>query len=137
VVTPDLEEASALVGWRVDTPADMAGAAAQLTSNGAKHVVITGGDLPNPNEAVDAVWTDAGVRFLRSPRISTRNTRGTGGAFSAAIAVRLAHGDPVPEALLFAKRYVARALSGAKGWRLGNGRGPLDHFGWTASIEDL
>lgn len=136
VVTPNLDEASALVGWRVDTPTDMAGAASQLASNGAKHVIITGGDLPNPDESVDAVWTDAGVRFLRAPRIPTRNDHGTGCTFSAAIAARLAYGDPVHEALMFAKRYVSRSLRGAQGWRIGRGHGPLDHFGWTNTVEE-
>jgi hydroxymethylpyrimidine/phosphomethylpyrimidine kinase len=130
VLTPNLDEASALVGWRVDTPTDMAGAAAQLASNGPKHVVITGGDLPNVDEAVDAVWTEAGVRFLRAPRVATRNTHGTGAAFSAAIAARLAVGDQVHDALVYAKRYVTRALTGARDWQLGRGHGPLDHFAW-------
>jgi hydroxymethylpyrimidine/phosphomethylpyrimidine kinase len=137
VVTPNIDEASALVGWRVDTPTDMAGAASQLASGGAKHVVITGGDLPNREESVDAVWTDSGVRFLRAPRIATRNTHGTGCAFSAAITVRLAYGDAVHDALVFAKRYVSRALRGAQGWKIGNGHGPLDHFEWTTTVEGI
>ncbi|HET8682300.1 MAG TPA: bifunctional hydroxymethylpyrimidine kinase/phosphomethylpyrimidine kinase [Micromonosporaceae bacterium] len=131
VVTPNLDEASALVGWRVDTTADMAGAASQLAAGGSKHVVITGGNHPNQDECVDAVWTDSGVRFLRAPRVQTRNTHGTGSAFSAAIAVRLALGDPISDALVFAKRYVTRALTGARNWQLGVGQGPLDHFGWS------
>lgn len=137
VVTPNIDEASALVGWRVDTPTDMAGAAAQLASNGAKHVIITGGDLPNRQESVDAVWTEAGVRFLRAPRVATRNDHGTGAAFSAAIAARLALGDAVHDALVFAKRYVSRALKGSRDWRIGSGHGPLDHFGWTTTVEEL
>src|SRR3954469_1046435 len=56
VVTPNREEASALLGWQVATTADMAGAAGQLASNGPKHVVITGGDFVTGDEAVDAVW---------------------------------------------------------------------------------
>lgn len=132
VATPNLDEASALVGWRIDTPTDMAGAASQLASNGPKHVVITGGDLANPKECVDAVWTDAGVRFLRAPRVASRNNHGTGSAFAAAIAVRLALGSSVADALVYAKRYVTRALTGATGWQLGSGHGPLDHFGWSA-----
>jgi hydroxymethylpyrimidine kinase/phosphomethylpyrimidine kinase len=131
VVTPNLDEASALVGWRIDTPADMAGAAGQLAAGGPKHVVITGGDLPNPDESVDAVWTESGVRFLRAKRVQSRNLHGTGAAFSAAIAARLALGDSVPDALVYAKKYVTRALNGAKGWHLGSGSGPLDHFGWS------
>jgi hydroxymethylpyrimidine/phosphomethylpyrimidine kinase len=132
VVTPNLDEASALVGWRIETPTDMAGAVSQLVSNGPKHVVITGGDLANPHEAIDAVWTDAGVRFLRAPRVNTRNDHGTGSTFAAAIAARLAFGSSVLDALVYAKRYVSRALSGAAGWQIGSGHGPMDIFGWAA-----
>jgi len=132
VVTPNIDEASALVGWRIDTLADMAGAAGQLAAGGPKHVVITGGDLPNPDEAVDAVWTESGVRFLRAKRVQTRNQQGTGAAFSAAIAARLARGDSPQDAMIFAKKYVTRALTGARAWELGAGNGPLDHFGWSA-----
>lgn len=130
VATPNREEASALVGWQVATPADMAGAAAQLASNGPKYVVVTGGDMVAGDEAVDAVWTDAGARFLRYPRVISRNSHGTGCAFSAAIAGRLAMGDSVPDALVYAKEYVARSLLTAREWKLGSGRGPIDHFGW-------
>lgn len=130
VVTPNREEASALLGWQVTTPADMAGAAGQLAAAGPKHVVITGGDMVVGDEAIDAVWTEGGARFLRYPRVATRNTHGTGCTFSAAIAARLALGDPPTDAITFAKQFVARALTGAQGWEIGGGRGPLDHFGW-------
>jgi hydroxymethylpyrimidine kinase/phosphomethylpyrimidine kinase len=135
VITPNLDEASALVGWRVETPADMAGAAAQLASGGAKYVVVTGGDLTGNDEAIDAVWTANGARFLRAPRVRTRNTHGSGCSFSAAIAVRLARGDSVPEALVFAKAYITRAIAGSSGWKLGSGHGPLDLFGWSTAAE--
>jgi hydroxymethylpyrimidine/phosphomethylpyrimidine kinase len=130
VATPNREEASAIVGWEVATPADMAGAAAQIASNGPRYVVVTGGDMVAGEEAVDAVWTDAGARFLRYPRVVSRNSHGTGCAFSAAVAGRLAMGDAVPEALVYAKEYVARSLLTARDWKLGGGRGPIDHFGW-------
>lgn len=132
VATPNCAEASALVGWEVVTPADMASAAAQLASNGPPCVVVTGGDAGGA-DAVDVVWTEAGARFLRHPRVATRNNHGTGCTFSAAIAARLALGDAVPDALVFAKEYVARALLGARDWSLGGGQGPLDHFGWSAA----
>ena len=37
----------------------------------------------------------------------------------------------MPVAVAAAKEYVARALTGARSWELGAGRGPLDHFGWS------
>jgi hydroxymethylpyrimidine/phosphomethylpyrimidine kinase len=130
VVTPNREEASALLGWTVATPTDMAGAAGQLAAAGPKCVVVTGGDMATGEESVDAIWTDSGVRMLQHPRIVSRNTHGTGCTFSAAIAARLALGDDPPAAIAFAKQYVVRALTGARDWRVGAGRGPLDHFGW-------
>lgn len=133
VATPNIDEASALVGWRIETPTDMAGAAAQLASNGPKHVVVTGGDLGG-DEAVDALWTAQGARFLRAPRVRTRNTHGSGCSFSAAVAVRLALGDEVPDALSYAKAYVTRAIAGGSDWKIGAGYGPLDHFGWSARL---
>lgn len=136
VATPNRAEASAILGWPVRTPDEMAEAAGQLAAGGPRHVVVTGGDAdrtgdPAADGAVDALWTDGAVRLLRGPWIRTRNTHGTGCSFSAAIAGRLALGDPVPDAVVFAKRYVARALAGARGWRLGGGHGPLDHHGWS------
>ncbi|WP_246002042.1 bifunctional hydroxymethylpyrimidine kinase/phosphomethylpyrimidine kinase [Allorhizocola rhizosphaerae] len=127
VVTPNMDEASALLGWEVSTPSDMAGAATQLASMGAKCVVVTGGDLLG-DEAQDAVWTPQGVRMLKAERVDTRNTHGTGCTFSSAIAARLAHGHPLDESIDFAKRFVRAALLGAVDWRLGSGAGPLNHF---------
>jgi hydroxymethylpyrimidine/phosphomethylpyrimidine kinase len=131
VLTPNLDEASALVGRPVRTPGEMAAAAAQLGAKGARCVVVTGGDLGADADAVDAVWTAGGSWFMSGPRVSTRNTHGSGCTFSAAIAARLALGDELPDALAFAKAYMTRAIGGAAAWRLGSGRGPLDHFGWT------
>ena len=110
VLTPDVDEAAALVGWPVATTADMAGAAGQLAADGAKVVVVTGGDLSG-DEAVDATWTSGGARFLRAPRVRTATTRGTGSTFSAAIAARLALGEDVADAIGNAKEYVSRTLA--------------------------
>jgi hydroxymethylpyrimidine/phosphomethylpyrimidine kinase len=129
VITPNRDEASSLVGWQVATTADMAGAAAQLAANGAKYVVVTGGDAAG-DEAIDAMWTPHGARFLHAPRVATRNTHGTGCTFAAAIAARLALGDNVPDALAAAKEYVTRALQAAADWQLGGGQGPLNHLGF-------
>jgi hydroxymethylpyrimidine kinase/phosphomethylpyrimidine kinase len=132
VVTPNVEEASALLGWDVVTPTDMAGAASQLASNGPKYVVVTGGQMPGSIESVDAVWTDAGARFMRSPRIDTPHRVGVGDAFAAALTARLAIGCPVPEALSAAKNYATRGLQGGRRWHLHPVAGPIDHFGWAA-----
>ncbi|MEE6260410.1 bifunctional hydroxymethylpyrimidine kinase/phosphomethylpyrimidine kinase [Plantactinospora sonchi] len=143
VATPNRAEASALLGWPVRTPDEMAEAARQLADRGTRYVVVTGGDADaagtgsEPENAVDALWTGTGVRLLRGPWVPTRNTHGTGCSFSAAIAARLALGDEVPEAVTFAKEYVNRALRGSRRWELGGGHGPLDHHGWSGGDETV
>lgn len=133
VVTPNREEASALVGRPVRTTGEMVAAAERIAARGPRHVVVTGGgdDDEGESDAVDVFWTDGAARLLAGARVDTRNTHGTGCSFSAAITARIALGDEVPAAVVFAKEYVARALAGARDWRLGTGHGPLDHFGWS------
>jgi hydroxymethylpyrimidine/phosphomethylpyrimidine kinase len=131
VATPDRDEASALLGWQVATPADMAGAASQLASGGPKFVVITGGDFVTGDEAMDAFWVDGSVRMLHAPRLTSRNRYGCGAAFAAAIAGRLAHGDAPVDAVTRAKSFVSRAIADAADWQVGAGQGPIDHFGWS------
>jgi hydroxymethylpyrimidine kinase/phosphomethylpyrimidine kinase len=135
VATPNLAEAAALVGRPVQTPADMAEAAKELAAGGPRCVVVTGGDLHEGDESVDAMWTDGGGQLLRGPRVATGNVHGSGCTFSAAIAAQLARGQAVPDAVATAKSYVARALAGSAAWRIGSGIGPLDHFEWTNPEE--
>ncbi|MFG1871429.1 bifunctional hydroxymethylpyrimidine kinase/phosphomethylpyrimidine kinase [Micromonospora arborensis] len=131
VATPNCVEAAAITGRQVDDVAGMVAAAEALVAGGPEYVVVTGGDLDG-GEAVDVLHGGGVTTLLRAPRVTTRHTHGTGCSFSAAIAVRLALGDPVPAAVGAAKEYVLRALTGARSWELGAGRGPLDHFGWSA-----
>lgn len=132
VVTPNREQASALVGWQVGTPTEMASAAKQIAAGGPKYVVVTGGDLVKGEQATDAVWFDGAPGFLHSPRVTTRNTLGSGASFASAIAARIALGDAPDDAIRYAKSFISRAISDAVEWRLGAGGGPIDHFGWSS-----
>ncbi|MEU7997844.1 bifunctional hydroxymethylpyrimidine kinase/phosphomethylpyrimidine kinase [Micromonospora sp. NPDC049060] len=132
VATPNCAEAAAITGRPVTTVEEMVAAAEALAAGGPAHVVVTGGDVDADGEAVDVLHGGGVTTLLRAPRVDTRHNHGTGCSFSAAIAVRLALGDEVPTAVAAAKEYVLRALTGARHWELGAGRGPLDHFGWSA-----
>jgi len=63
--------------------------------------------------------------------VRSRNVHGTGDALSASIAARLATGADLIVAIADARAWVSRAITGAAGWCLGRGEGPIDHFGWT------
>lgn len=58
-------------------------------------------------------------------RIDTTSTHGTGCTLSSAIAVGLAEGMPLPDAISRARRFVRAALLAAPG--LGAGHGPMGH----------
>jgi hydroxymethylpyrimidine/phosphomethylpyrimidine kinase len=131
VVTPNLWEASLLVGRPLTTVDDMAAAAVELAAGGARHVLIKGGHLRG--DAVDVLFDGEEVHRLVLPRVDTVNVHGTGCTTAATIAARLAHGDDVATAVRAAKAYVAMTIAGAAGWRLGAGHGPVDHFGWGGS----
>jgi hydroxymethylpyrimidine/phosphomethylpyrimidine kinase len=87
--------------------------------------VIKGGHL-DQDEAVDLLFDGHTFHEFAGPRMAGASAHGTGCAFSAALAARLALGDPLAKAVAAAKRYVAGAL--AHRVALGKGAPLLDHF---------
>ncbi len=132
VVTPNLPEAEVLLGRTIVTEEEMAAAAREIASLGARAVVVKGGHRPGP-EAVDLLYWEGRVQRLVAPRIETSATHGTGCTFASAIAAGLARGLDVPEAVVRAKEYLTEALRRA--YPVGQGRGPVDHF-WRWRTPD-
>ncbi len=132
VATPNLREAAVLGETDVDSLGTLearVAVAERIRSTGARYVVVKGGHLTE--SADDVVAGPEGVLVLPGARVDTGNDHGTGCSLSAAVAAYLALGASVPDAISQAKVFVARALAGGAGWRLGAGHGPLDHFGWS------
>jgi hydroxymethylpyrimidine/phosphomethylpyrimidine kinase len=125
VVTPNLDEVAELTGIVVTDEPGMRGAAARLLSYGPRWVLVKGGHLSG--DAVDLLTDGHEEHWLRAPRHDNRHTHGTGCTLASAVAVGLAQGRPVPEAVRRAKEYVTAAI--AAGFALGAGIGPVDH-GW-------
>lgn len=132
VLTPNVLEAQVLLGGGITTLAEQHEAARALARLGPDLVLVKGGHAVSGtgDDAVDVLWDGARTLELRGPRVPGRNDHGTGCTLASAIAAGLAKGDEPVDAVRAAKAYVARALRGAAGWRLGAGHGPLDHFGW-------
>ncbi len=127
IVTPNLAEVKVLTGIEVRAERDMEDAAQQLVKMGAKAALVKGGHLSG-DDAVDVFFDGNGFAHLRAPRINTLNTHGTGCTLSSAIAAGLARGLDVFSASEEAKRYVTRAINGARAWGIGRGNGPINHF---------
>lgn len=138
VVTPNLHEAEALVGFPVRSPQDMEKAARKIKSFGPRYVVLKGGHLEG--DPMDLL--DDGERVVRFPteRFPTPHTHGTGCTFASAIAASLAKGLDVPTAVARAKEYITGAIR--EGLPLGRGHGPVHHFyalyrlaGWSFGMS--
>ncbi len=128
LVTPNLPELERLTGLPVANEPERRRAASALVAGGGSVLVKGGHGAEDP--VVDLLFD--GVRWHRFawPRISTRNTHGTGCTLSSAIACFLARGDALPRAVAQAGEYLQGALRHAPG--LGRGHGPLAHF-WQTS----
>ncbi len=129
VITPNLDEASLLVGRTLATEADMEAAARQLLVMGARAVLLKGGHLAGGTVSDLLLQADAAPLWLRGSRIPSANTHGTGCTLSSAIAAHLAQGLALPEAVKAARDYVRGALEAGAPVRTGDGSGPLNH-GW-------
>ena len=125
VVTPNLDEASALVGGPVDDRRSMEAAAQALVELGAGAALVTGGHLDDPVSSADCLLVAGqGVSWLEGARLRPGYDHGGGCVLSAAICAGLARGLPMAEACTEAKHFTGRAI--AAGVRLGDGVGAAD-----------
>jgi hydroxymethylpyrimidine/phosphomethylpyrimidine kinase len=128
VVTPNLPEAGVLLSR--EPPSDLVSmkrAAADLRALGPKAVLLKGGHLTG-EDAVDVFDDGTEQRTLKSKRVATRNTHGTGCTLSAAIAAHLARGLELRAAIEASKDYISRAIAAADRLEVGHGHGPVHHF---------
>ena len=65
---------------------------------------------------------------LKSRRVNTQNTHGTGCTLSSAVASFLARDFSLDDAVRNAKEYIAGAIEAGADYRIGHGHGPVHHF---------
>ncbi|MCX7831068.1 MAG: PfkB family carbohydrate kinase, partial [Acidobacteria bacterium] len=124
IVTPNISEAEAITGIKIDCEADLFNALYKIFSFGSKNVLIKGGHFGK--DAIDYFFDGKEITEIFGKRIDTKSTHGTGCTYSSAIAALLALGDPALQAVQKAKRYIQKAIETAP--ELGKGFGPLNHF---------
>lgn len=136
LLTPNLKEAEALTGLRIQTPQDMERAARDLLRLGGEAVLLKGGHLEG-DEMCDVLLTASCPTpyIYTAPRIDSPNTHGTGCTLSSAIATFLALGHDLPEAVGRAKTYVHQAIEAGKDIHTGHGHGPLNHLFRPAALH--
>jgi hydroxymethylpyrimidine/phosphomethylpyrimidine kinase len=125
VITPNLPEAEVLLGERIpDTESARAAAQALRTRFGCA-VLLKGGHLAG--ETITDVLVSAGGQenLFEGERIVSRSTHGTGCTLASALAVQLARGVELVEAVAYARFYLREAIATAV--PLGGGHGPVNH----------
>lgn len=136
VVMPNAPEAAALLDIQVSTLAEMHEAARRLVGAGARAALVKGGHIGGP-AAVDVLHDGERLYELRSSRVETRHTHGTGCMMAAALAAGLAEGRDLLAAATRAKHFVTVAV--VNGLALGAGNGPANPLAWldeeTRSLE--
>lgn len=129
IITPNIPEAEILLGEKIDSQNDLADAAEKLSMNNKVSVLLKAGHLSD-NELIDIFYNaeTSEIIELRSQRIATRNTHGTGCTFSSAVASFLAHNLPMSDAVRQAKEYINQAIVKGAEYEIGKGCGPVHHF---------
>ena len=129
LITPNLPEASVMLGRQISSRADLEQAAIDLAELGCENVLIKGGHLED-EDCDDLLYLKESERTVTfaTARIETSNNHGTGCTLSSAIASGLARGLDMEQAVAAAKKYITGAIESGAAYRIGRGHGPVDHF---------
>lgn len=129
VITPNIPEAELLLGKKVCSQSDLPQFAKELSNNRQVSVLLKAGHLSD-DELIDIFYnaeTDE-ILELKSKRINTKNTHGTGCTLSSAFAAFLSQGLELNEAAKEAKNYINNAIIEGSEYEIGKGHGPVHHF---------
>lgn len=128
VLTPNLPEAARMLGQtEAASPVEAEAQGRALLAMGPTSVLMKGGHGTGAT-CVDQLVTTDGVARIESPRISTRNTHGTGCTLSSAIAAELAKGTDVETSVRRSQAWLHRAIETSDALGIGSGHGPVHHF---------
>ncbi|MCL2329621.1 MAG: bifunctional hydroxymethylpyrimidine kinase/phosphomethylpyrimidine kinase [Bacteroidetes bacterium] len=128
LITPNIPEAEILLGHTIDNQTDITGCAREL-SQGKVSVLLKAGHCEG-NELTDVLYNNETkeIVYLKSSRIETKNTHGTGCTLSSAIAAFLAQKYSLNDAVQTAKQYLHKAIESGSNYVIGDGHGPVNHF---------
>lgn len=115
ITTPNVEEVTAIWGFRIDSFQDMESAARGIVDKGANAVLITGGkdERDGKSFAVDLFFDGRDVKEYRSPWYDNLDIHGTGCVLSSAIAAHLALGEKLETSVDRGIKVVGRAIRNA------------------------
>jgi hydroxymethylpyrimidine/phosphomethylpyrimidine kinase len=115
LITPNLDEASQLLGETISDRASMERAGQELARKFKTAILLKGGHLPGDN-AVDLLLADGKITEFSARFVRNVATHGTGCTYSAAIAAGLAKVLSLGDAIGGAKKFVTRAIQNHLRW---------------------
>ncbi|MCT4603507.1 MAG: bifunctional hydroxymethylpyrimidine kinase/phosphomethylpyrimidine kinase [Marinifilum sp.] len=129
VITPNIPEAEVLLEKKIVNQDDVFLSAKELAEKYKVSVLLKAGHLSN-DELIDVFYdfekTD--LLKLKSTRLDTKNTHGTGCTMSSAFAAYLSQGFDLQESAQKAKNYINGAIYAGADYEIGEGHGPVHHF---------
>lgn len=135
VLTPNIPEAEVISGMSIRNQVDIDVAAKKILDMGVASVIMKGGHLESI-DSIDTVYFQDGTHFaIKTDRINTKQTHGTGCTFSAAITAFLGKGMSLREAIIEAKKFVHLAI--ANPLNIGHGHGPTNHFAYNQKKDEF
>ncbi len=115
LITPNLDEASVLLGSKITSRVEMEAAARELAQRHRCAVLLKGGHLPG-DDTSDLLIQDGVATWFEGRRVPGIRTHGTGCTYSAAITAGLAKGLSLVEAVRMGKQFVRAAIASHFRW---------------------
>ena len=120
LVTPNLGEATRLLGEAIQDLPAMREAGAKLAKKYRVPILLKGGHLSGEN-AIDLLFVAGNVVEFSAPFSRGIATHGTGCTYSAAITAGLASGLSLEEAVRRAKKFVTATIAQHRSWKTPSG----------------
>jgi hydroxymethylpyrimidine/phosphomethylpyrimidine kinase len=122
LITPNLDEAAALLETTIKDRKQMEHAAKALAKKYHVSILLKGGHLRH-DKAIDLLFHNGELKEFSAPFVRNVKTHGTGCTYSAAIAAGLASGRSLEQAVSRAKEFVTESIK--------------QHFRWTSKSGDI
>jgi hydroxymethylpyrimidine/phosphomethylpyrimidine kinase len=123
LITPNMDEAGALLDRSLNTVADLEKAAIDLREKYDVPTLVKGGHLdPSSPTLTDVLCLAPGaLNHFEGPHFQGVHTHGTGCTYASAITAFLARGEDLRDAVRHAHHFVARTIQRSFRWRLPQG----------------
>jgi hydroxymethylpyrimidine/phosphomethylpyrimidine kinase len=120
LITPNLDEASKLLGKQIQDRQTMQRAVRALAEKYGASILLKGGHLTG-NRAIDLLFHDGRIKEFAAPFVRDITTHGTGCTYSAAITAGLASGLSLEDSIKRAKKFVTQSIKRHLQWTTQSG----------------